>query len=117
MNGQIRKPLIFVGRSRKDLIELPVSVKQEIGFNLDQVQCGETPDNAKKFKGLSGVMELVEDYNTDTYRAVYIANINNKVYVLHCFKKKSKSGIATPPKDINLIKQRFKEALEISKGG
>ncbi|MGR3317007.1 MAG: type II toxin-antitoxin system RelE/ParE family toxin [Candidatus Anammoxibacter sp.] len=79
------------------------------------VKCGKTPISAKALKGLTGVMELVERYDTDTYRAVYVTNIGDMVYVLHCFKKKSKSGIKTSREDINIIKQRFKEAKELSK--
>ncbi|VAX25363.1 hypothetical protein MNBD_NITROSPINAE02-688, partial [hydrothermal vent metagenome] len=62
---------------------------------------------AKSLKGLPGVMELVERYDTDTYRAVYIANIKGRVYALHCFKRKSKRGIRTPKEDIDLVRQRL----------
>ncbi|MBT4664207.1 MAG: type II toxin-antitoxin system RelE/ParE family toxin, partial [Methylococcales bacterium] len=61
------------------------------------------------------VMELVERYNKDTYRAVYVANIGGVVYVLHCFKKKSKQGIKTPKEDIDLIRQRLRQAKEEEK--
>ena len=61
-------------------------------------------------------MELIERYDTDTYRAVYVANIAGKVYVLHCFKKKSKRGIKTPKEDMDLIRQRLRLAQEDSKG-
>lgn len=66
--------------------------------------------------GVPGVMELIERYDTDTYRAVYVANIAGKVYVLHCFKKKSKRGIKTPKEDWDLIRQRLRLAQEDSKG-
>jgi len=93
----------------------PQKVKRQVGFDLDMVQGGETPSSAKPLKGLSGVVELVERYNKDTYRAVYVVNIDDAIYVLHCFKKKSKQGIKTPKTDIDLIKQRLKEAKEESK--
>lgn len=104
-----------MGSSQKDVRNFPEDVKRNVGFELDEVQCGGVPYNAKPFKGISGVMELVERYDTDTYRAMYAANINGIVYVLHCFKKKSKRGISTPKPDVDLIKQRFKEAVELSK--
>jgi len=66
-------------------------------------------------KGVSGVVELVEPYNKDAYRAIYVTNIGDLVYVLHCFKKKSKSGIKTPKEDIDLIRQRLRLARELSK--
>lgn len=107
--------LEFIGSALKDLRQLPEEVKQMIGFDLHMVQSSETPTTAKPLKGLSGVMELVERYDKDTYRAVYTTNIGNVVYVLHCFKKKSKQGIKTPKADIDLIKRRLCQAQEESK--
>ncbi len=115
MSEQIKRDLYFVGSALKDLQGFPQKVRRQIGFDLDMVQGGETPDSGKQLKGLSGVMELIERYNKDTYRAVYVANIGDVIYVLHCFKKKSKQGIKTPKTDIDLIKQRLKEAKEESK--
>ncbi|MYH83774.1 type II toxin-antitoxin system RelE/ParE family toxin, partial [Candidatus Poribacteria bacterium] len=69
---------------------------------------------AKPFKGVgSGVFEIRSDYRTDTYRAVYAAKIGERVYVLHCFQKKSKRGIKTPKKEVDLIKRRLKMAQEL----
>lgn len=110
-----QKDLGFVGNSRKDLLKFPKTVRRHIGFDLHSVQCGETPAAAKSLKGLPGVMELVEAYEKDTYRAVYIASIGNVVYVLHCFKKKSKQGIKAPKKELDLIKERLRVAQEDSK--
>lgn len=77
------------------------------------MQAGETPIEAKPFKGVgSGVYEIVKRYDTDTYRAVYAVKIGDSVYVLHAFQKKSKQGIKTPQADVDLIKQRYKDALE-----
>jgi phage-related protein len=115
VSEQTKRNLYFVGSSLKDLQSFPQKVRRQVGFDLDMVQCGETPGSAKQLKGLSGVMELVERYNKDTYRAVYVANIGDAIYVLHCFKKKSKQGIKTPKTDIDLIKQRLKEVKEESK--
>ncbi|MGR3218415.1 MAG: type II toxin-antitoxin system RelE/ParE family toxin [Candidatus Anammoxibacter sp.] len=112
MKKPIRRPLRFVGKSRKDLQSFPKTVKRAVGFDLDEVQCGETPVNAKLLKGLYGVMELIERHDTDTYRAVYMTNIGGAVYVLHCFKKKSKRGIKTSREDIDLIRSRLRVARE-----
>lgn len=111
-----KSELKFIGSALKDLKQFPGKVKREIGFDLDMVQSGETPATAKPLTGLSGVMELVERYNKDTYRAVYVANIGEIVYVLHCFKKKSKQGIKTPKEDIDLIRQRLRQVQKEGKG-
>jgi len=117
MDDEDLKTLVFVGSSRKDIRKFPNAVRDDVGFELYEVQRGRTPDSAKSFKSLSGVMELVERYDSDTYRAVYVANLGGVVYVLHCFKKKSKQGIKTPKEDIDIIKQRYKQALGLSKSG
>jgi len=111
-----KRELAFIGNALKDLRQFPEKVKREVGFDLDMVQGGETPATAKPLTGLSGVMELVERYNKDTYRAVYVTNIGNVIYVLHCFKKKAKRSIKTPRKDMDLIRQRLGQAQEESKG-
>ena len=109
-----RKPLIWMGKSRKDICEFPDSVKGTIGHGLDIAQTGGKYEQAKPLKGFkgSGVLELVEDFDSDTYRAVYTVKFTEVVYVLHVFQKKSKTGIATPKQDIELIKDRFKLAQE-----
>ncbi|MBW4631441.1 MAG: type II toxin-antitoxin system RelE/ParE family toxin [Iphinoe sp. HA4291-MV1] len=106
------RPLVWMGDSRKNIREFPSEVRASVGYALQLVQVGETPTDAKLFKGVgSGVYEIVKRYDTDTYRAVYAVKIGKKVYVLHAFQKKSKQGIKTPQTDINLIKQRYKDAL------
>jgi phage-related protein len=91
-------------------------VRKDIGHALYRVQIGETPPSAKPMKGIeSGVFELVDTYGTDTYRAVYTVKIGRSMYVLHCFQKKSKRGISTPKKDIDLIKRRLRRAKEMEK--
>ncbi|MGQ0526944.1 MAG: type II toxin-antitoxin system RelE/ParE family toxin [Alphaproteobacteria bacterium] len=118
MDKRPKEKLIdWVGSSLADLKAFPDAVKQTFGFELHQVQFGEMPRSAKSMKGkeLSGVYELKENHDGNTYRAVYIAKLKDKIYVLHCFQKKSKSGIKTPPKDVELIKRRLKLALEDSK--
>lgn len=111
------KNIVWLGSSRKELKSFPDEVCEEIGFALYTAQHGGKHISAKPLKGIgSGVMEIVSDFDTDTYRAVYTVNIGDVIYVLHTFQKKSKSGIATPKQDIELIKQRLKAALEHAKG-
>ncbi|MEI2577772.1 type II toxin-antitoxin system RelE/ParE family toxin [Scytonema sp. PRP1] len=110
------RPLVWMGDSRKNIREFPENVRASVGYALQLVQAGETPMDAKPFKGVgSGVYEIVKRYDTDTYRAVYAVKIGEKVYVLHAFQKKSKRGIKTPQTDVDLIKQRYKDALEREK--
>ncbi len=116
MENEIPKPLYFIGNARNDLRKFPKPVRDDVGFDLYQVQCGKRPQIAKPLTGLPGVMELVERYNKDTYRAVYVVRFGDKVYVLHCFKKKSKRGIRTPKEDIDLIRQRLRQAQAHHKG-
>jgi phage-related protein len=106
------KPVIWIGSSRRDLREMPQQVRRDIGQALYAAQQGVTDPAAKPLKGFGGarVMEIVERYRTDAYRAVYTANFDNAVYVLHVFQKKSKSDIATPKQEIELIRRRLAEA-------
>lgn len=89
---------------------MPEPVRGAFGRLLLDAQHGDTPAGAKPLKELRGVLELVEDYDTNTYRAVYTARFAEAVYVLHVFQKKSKRGIATPKADIDLVKWRLKQA-------
>jgi phage-related protein len=106
------KPVIWIGSSRRDLRDMPQQVRRDIGQALYAAQQGVTDPAAKPLKGFGGarVMEIVERYRTDAYRAVYTAHFDNAVYVLHVFQKKSKSGIATPKQEIELIRRRLAEA-------
>ena len=108
------KPLHFVGSSRDDIRDLPRAVRVVIGSALYDAQRGEKPANAKPLKGFKGasVLEVIENYDGDTYRAVYTIKFRGVVYVLHCFKKKSKKGVSTPKPDIELINQRLKAAKD-----
>lgn len=109
------KPLIWVGPSLKDLKAFPDAVKDEIGYALFEAQCGLKPLSAKSLRGFgsASVLEIVSDYQTDTFRAVYTVKFGERVYVLHAFQKKSKKGIATPKADIEMIKRRLKQAEEL----
>lgn len=111
------KPIIWIGSSLRDLRALPASVQDYIGYALHLAQLGSKHRDAKVLKGFggSGVQEIVVDYNRDTYRAVYTIRFTDRIYVLHAFKKKSKSGIATPKSDLELIERRLKQAQEMEK--
>ena len=108
------KKIDFIGSSRRDIREFPEEVKEDIGYALFEVQKGGKPASAKPLKGFggAGVLEIIENFEGDTYRAVYTVKFSKVVYVLHCFRKKSKHGIKTPQKEIDLIKQRLKIAEE-----
>ncbi len=112
MKIEIPKPLVWIGTSKKDLLKFPKQIQRIIGFALYAAQKGEKHLDSKPLKGFGGAktLEVVENFLSDTYRSVYTVKFDNVVYVLHSFKKKSKKGIATPKPDIDLIKQRLKEA-------
>jgi len=109
------KDLIWGGSSLKDLRGFPDDVKGNMGYALRLAQKGGKPPNAKPLKGFlgAGVLEVVEDHEGDAYRTVYTVALGNMVYVLHAFQKKSKHGIATPKRDLDLIGQRLNEAYAI----
>jgi phage-related protein len=106
------KPCVFIGSSRRDLKRFPAKVQNRMGYALNQVQEGEEPIAAKALKGFGGraVLELLDDFDGDTYRAVYTVRFAGVVYVLHAFQKKAKKGIATPQHEIGLIKSRLRDA-------
>ena len=107
-----RKPLEWIASSYKDLMALPPDVRRRFGFALSLAQMGDQDDAAKVLKGFggAGVLEVVEDDAGGTYRAVYAVKFAEAVFVLHCFQKKSKSGIATPKADMDIIRARLKVA-------
>jgi phage-related protein len=110
------KPIIWLGDSLRALKSFPASVQDELGYALFLAQRGGKHVSAKPLKGLGpGVLEVVSDHRGDTFRAVYMVRLADRVFVLHAFQKKSKHGIATPQTDIELIKRRLKQAVEISK--
>lgn len=110
------KDLIWLGSSLDDLKSFPSEVQDEIGYALHCAQEGETYISTKLFKGYgSGVYEIVSNFNTDAYRAIYVVNLDDCLYVIHAFQKKSKSGIKTPKKDLNIIETRLKQLKNIIK--
>lgn len=114
----LEKPLIWVGSSKRDLMALPEEIVRFFGHALDYAQHGEKHPAAKPLTGFGGaaVLEVVENDAGGTYRAVYTVRFSDAVYVLHCFQKKSKRGIATPQADLDLIRDRLKAAEAHSKG-
>lgn len=111
------RPLEWIGSSYKDLMQLPADVRKFFGFALSFAQQGEQHAAAKVLKGFggAGVLELVENDAGGTYRAVYTVRFEEAVFVLHCFQKKSKSGIATPKADMDVIRARLKVAEIVAK--
>ena len=112
------KPLFWVASAKKDLLEMPEQVVDLVGYALYLAQSGLKHPHAKPLKGFgsAGVLEVVEDDDGNTYRAVYTVRFSNSVYVLHCFQKKSRKGIETSKHDMDLIEDRLKLARLHSEG-
>ena len=107
------RPLFWVGSAKGDLLEFPEAAQDDIGVALSVAQFGGKHPSAKPWKGEgSGVLEIVEDYRGDTYRAVYTVKFEKAVYVLHAFQKKSPKGIKTAQTDVELVSRRMKAARE-----
>lgn len=106
------KPVDWIGSSYKDFRAFPEAVQHAMGYALYRAQLGRMHGNAKPLKGFggAGVVEIVEDFRSDTYRAVYTVKFAEVVYVLHAFQKKSKKGAETPRHEIELIGKRLKSA-------
>lgn len=112
--GLRRRTLFWVGTSKDDLGGFPDEVKREMGYALHQAQVGGKSPKAKPLKGMksgAGVLEIVDDYDGDTFRAVYTVRLESGVYVLHAFQKKSHQGIKTDQGDIERVKERLKDAV------
>src|SRR5271168_32623 len=104
-----RKNLVWTGDSRKRLRQFPLGVRSEIGHAIFLAEYGETHLSARRMRGYNAV-ELVVDYDGDTFRAIYTTKFEGVLYVLHCFQKKSKKGSKTPKPDLDLIERRLREA-------
>ena len=108
-----QRDLEWMGDSQDNIRSFPKDVTYKIGVALRAAQDGNTHQRAKPFKGVgSGVFEIVANSRDGTYRAVYAVKIGEKIYVLHAFQKKSKKGIKTPQREIDLINSRYQEAVE-----
>ncbi len=105
------RPVEWVGSSKMDLKRFPEPVQDRMGFAIYQAQTGLQHHDAKPLKGFgSGVLEVLARHDGDTFRAVYTVRFQAAVYVLHAFQKKARRGIATPKKDLDLVRQRLRVA-------
>jgi phage-related protein len=111
----ILKPLLWIGTTLEDLKDFPEEVKQVMGYALHLAQVGGKHPDAKPLKGFggAGVLEVVDDFDGDTFRAVYTVKLAGEVYALHAFQKKSRKGIKTSQADLEKVKKRLKLAEEI----
>ena len=109
------KVLLWIGSSLKDLKDFPTAVQKSIGHALNEAQLGGKHPDAKPLRGFhgAGVLEVVEDFDGDTFRTVYTVRFEEEVYVLHAFQKKSKRGIETPKHDLDLIRTRYDAAKQL----
>jgi phage-related protein len=116
-NALPAKPLYWVGSSKRDLMALPETVVDVFGYALYLAQIGRKHEQAKPLKGFgsAGVLEIVEDWEGNTYRAVYTVRFADSVFVLHVFQKKSKQGAATPNRELDLIRKRLKAAAQMAR--
>jgi phage-related protein len=107
------KRLFWVASAKSDLLSMPDEVQDAFGYALHLAQCGEKHADAKPLSGFgsAGVLEVVESWNGNAYRAVYTVKVADAVYVLHCFQKKSTKGSETPKPDIDLIRARLRDVL------
>ncbi|HEU4882031.1 MAG TPA: type II toxin-antitoxin system RelE/ParE family toxin [Longimicrobium sp.] len=117
MESASLRPLVFLAAAEKEFRGFPRAVMHEMGFRLHRVQlgkeaAGEKPLAQGTLKGL-GIREISDDFDRDTYRVVYTVKLANAIYVLHAFKKKSKFDISTPKHEIDLVKQRYLEAVKL----
>ncbi|WP_082814809.1 type II toxin-antitoxin system RelE/ParE family toxin [Collimonas fungivorans] len=117
MISAFTRPLHWVGSAKKDLAAMPSEVQAAFGYALHLAQAGGKHYQAKPMKGFggAGVLEIVEDCQGDTYRAIYTVRYAEALYVLHCFQKKSVSGSATPKPDMDLIRTRLKTAIAMQR--
>ena len=112
----VLRPVVWMGDAKRNLRAFPEGAQKLIGDELQLLQFGGMPKDAKPFTGLgSGVVEIALRYATDAYRTVVAVQLGKKLYVLHAFQKKSKTGSKTPKQEVELIKQRYRDAQELAK--
>lgn len=110
------RPVVWLGDSKKSIQAFPTGAQKVIGDELQLIQFGRMPKNAKPFKGVgSGVFEIALAFEGNAYRTVLAVQLEGSIYILHAFQKKAKSGIKTPQKDVDLVKRRYKEAKKLEK--
>ena len=111
----VLRPLVWMGNAKRNLQAFPRGAQKLIGDELQLIQFGGMPRNAKPFKGVgSGVFEIASRYEGDAYRTVLAVQLGERIYVPHAFQKKSKKGIAIPKPDVDLVEKRYKEANELA---
>ena len=100
-----------------DLREFPEPVQDHMGYALYIAQRGDKHRDTKTLSGFggAGVLEVMDDFRGDTFRAVYTVRYAEALYVLHAFQKKAKTGRRTPQRDIDLVKRRLREAEHMAK--
>ena len=109
------RPVVWMGDSKRNLQEFPEGAQKLLGDELQLIQFGGMPKDAKPFKGVgSGIVEIALRYQSDAYRVVTAVQLGAKIYVLHAFQKKSKKGAETPNRHVELIKKRYAEARELA---
>jgi len=112
----VLRPVVWLGNSKEKLRDFPDGAQKLRGDELQLIQFGGMPKDAKPFKGVgSGVLEIALRYASDAYRVVLAVQIGTRIYILHAFQKKSKKGIATPKRDVDLIKKRYSEGQELAR--
>jgi phage-related protein len=112
----VLRPVVWLGNSKKNIQAFPTGAQKLIGDELQLIQFGKMPKNAKPFKGVgSGVFEIAIRFDKEAYRTVIAVQLGKKIYVLHAFQKKSKQGIETPKQDVDVIKRRYRDAQELAK--
>jgi phage-related protein len=112
----VLRPVVWLGDSKQKLRDFPDGAQKLLGDELQLIQFGGMPKDAKPFKGVgSGVFEIALRYASDAYRVVLAVQIGTRIYVLHAFQKKSKKGVATPKRDVDLIKKRYSEGQELAR--
>jgi phage-related protein len=110
----VLRPVVWLGDSKKNVRDFPEGAQKLLGDELQLIQFGGIPKDAKPFRGVgSGVVEIALRYASDAYHAVLALQLGRRIYVLHAFQKKSKRGIETPKRDVDL-KKRYTEALELA---
>ena len=116
LKPSIMRRVVWLGNALKNLKGFPEGAQKLLGDELQLMQFGGMPKDAKPFKGVgNGVLELALRYASDAYRVVVAVQLRKRIYVLHAFQKKSKTGIATPRRDVDLIKKRYAEAQELAR--
>jgi phage-related protein len=107
------RPISWIKAAREDFDDFPAGAQIEIGRALTILAEGRMPDIAKHLTGLgSGVMELALKHRGDAFRIIYALQIDNDIWVIHAFQKKSKSGIKTPRQEIDLMRERLARLKE-----